>query len=241
MAICLSAGRREFREPHWHDARHGGWTLPRLVMPGQRTATEAALEPHPAAVDVGGKSSHPAAVVGDELIERALDGDEAARREVFDAHVDRVFQLAFRMTGDTALAEDITQDVFARVFDRLHQFRGDAPFSAWLHRVAATTILNALRSARRTRGREASLAEARHTAVRPGGIEPDLRDRIRAALASLPKALRMIVIMFDIEGYSHDEIAAELGITSGASRVRLSRARDTLRSSLAMDAEEWNS
>jgi len=212
------------------------------VMPRQLTATEAVLETHPAAVDADDRASNqPVAVVGDELIVRALDGDEAARRELFDAHVGLVFQLAYRMTNDTAFAEDLTQDVFARVFDRLHQFRGDAPFRAWLHRVASTTILNELRSARRTYRREASLEEARDAAVSTGGIEPDLRDRIRAALASLPEGLRIIVIMFDIEGYSHDEIASALGITSGASRVRLFRARDALRIALAMDAEEWSS
>jgi len=212
------------------------------AKPWQQAASEVVLETHPAAVDASERAfNHPAAIVGDELIVRALDGDEAARRELFDAHVDLVFQLAYRMTGDTAFAEDLTQDVFARVFDRLHQFRGDAPFRVWLHRVASTTILNELRSARRTYRREASLEEARDAAVSTGGIEPDLRDRIRAALASLPESLRIVAIMFDIEGYSHDEIASALGITSGASRVRLLRARDALRMALAMDAEEWSS
>jgi RNA polymerase sigma-70 factor (ECF subfamily) len=212
--------------------------IPRLVMPWQRTGSE---EARPEPVDLPDAASNRlAAVVGDELIVRAIDGDEVARREVFNAHVDRVFRLAYRMTGDTAFAEDVTQDIFARAFDRLGQFRGDAPFGAWLHRVATTTILNALRKEKRTRGREASLEEARYAAVRTGAIEPDIRDRVRAALASLPEGLRLVVIMFDIEGYSHEEIAEVLGITSGASRVRLSRARDALRAALAMDAEEWS-
>lgn len=212
------------------------------AKPWQQVASEVVLDAHPAAADASERAiSHPAAVVSDALVVRALDDDEAARRELFDAHVGLVFQLAYRMTNDTALAEDLTQDVFARVFDRLHQFRGDAPFRAWLHRVASTTILNELRTARRTYRREASLEEARDAAVSTGDIEPDLRDRIRAAIASLPEALRIIVIMFDIEGYSHDEIASALGITSGASRVRLLRARDALRTALAMDAEEWSS
>jgi RNA polymerase sigma-70 factor, ECF subfamily len=216
--------------------------IPRLVMPWQRTATEAALDANHESVNaVQVTSSRLDAVVGDELIVRAIEGDEAARRQVFDAHVDRVFRLAFRMTGDAYFAEDITQDVFVRVFDRLSQFRGDAPFGAWLHRVATTTILNALRKSRARSLRETSLDEARYAATRTGGIEPDMRDRVRAALASLPEGLRLVVIMFDVEGYSHDEIAEVLGITSGASRVRLSRARDSLRAVLAMDAEEWSS
>ena len=176
-----------------------------------------------------------------DVVNRAVAGDDVARRELFEVHVDRVFGLAYRMIGDTPAAEDVTQEIFARAFDRLHQFRGDAPFGAWLHRVAVSTILNALRKNTAIRTREASLEEARYAAAPSASLEPDLRDRVRAALRALPAALRMVVIMFDIEGYSHDEIAESLGITSGASRVRLSRARETLRASLAADAEEWSS
>jgi RNA polymerase sigma-70 factor (ECF subfamily) len=176
-----------------------------------------------------------------DVVSRAVAGDDVARRELFEAHVDRLFGLAYRMTGDVATAEDVTQEIFARAFDRLHQFRGDAPFGAWLHRVAVSTILNALRKNKAIRTREASLEEARYAAAPSVQLEPDLRDRVRAALRALPAALRVVVIMFDVEGYSHEEIAESLGITSGASRVRLSRARDTLRVSLAADAEEWSS
>jgi RNA polymerase sigma-70 factor (ECF subfamily) len=176
-----------------------------------------------------------------EVVTRAIAGDESARRELFEVHVDRVFGLAYRMIGDATTAEDITQEIFARAFDRLHQYRGDAPFGAWLHRVAVSTILNALRKNKAIRTREASLEEARYAAAPSVQLEPDLRDRVRAALRALPAALRVVVIMFDVEGYSHDEIAESLGITAGASRVRLSRARDTLRVSLAIDAEEWSS
>lgn len=213
--------------------------IPR-VIPWQRTPTGTALDTQERVGASQLASSQLDAMVGDEQIVRAIEGDELARRAVFDAHIERVYRLAYRMTGDAALAEDVTQDVFARVFDRLHQFRGDAPFGAWLHRVATTTILNALRKARATASHETSLEEARYAATRTGGIEPDMRDRVRAALASLPEGLRIVAIMFDIEGYSHDEIAEVLSITPGASRVRLSRAREALRTALAMDAEEWS-
>lgn len=176
-----------------------------------------------------------------DIVSRAVAGDDVARRELFEAHVDRVFGLAFRMTGDVTAAEDVTQEIFARAFDRLHQFRSDAPFGAWLHRVAVSTILNALRKNKAIRTREVSLEEARYAAAASAQLEPDLRDRVRAALRALPAPLRLVVIMFDVEGYSHEEIADSLGITSGASRVRLSRGRDTLRASLAADAEEWSS
>ncbi len=181
-----------------------------------------------------------APVIAMDVVTRAIAGDDVARRELFEVHVDRVFLLAYRMIGDKTTAEDVTQEIFARAFDRLHQFRGDSPFGAWLHRVAVSTILNALRKNKTINRREASLKEARFAAAPSAALEPDIRERVRAALRALPAPLRLVVLMFDVEGYSHEEIAGSLGITSGASRVRLSRARDALRVSLAIDAEEWS-
>jgi RNA polymerase sigma-70 factor (ECF subfamily) len=178
--------------------------------------------------------------IAPRVLALAIAGDAGAQEALFDAHADRVYRLAYRMTGDRAAAQDITQDVFARVFDRLDQFRGDAPFGAWLHRVAVTTILNAIRKSKARTDREASLDEARYAQASQASIEPDQRDRVRQALAGLPAPLRLVVIMFDIEGYTHDDIGAVLGITSGASRVRLLRARESLRAALAIDAEEWS-
>ena len=79
------------------------------------------------------------------LINLILAGDAAAERQLYDTHVDRVFRLAYRMTGDTTQAEDLTQDTFIRAFDRLADFRGEAPFAGWLHRVATSVILTGLR------------------------------------------------------------------------------------------------
>ena len=83
------------------------------------------------------------------LISRVLAGDAAAERQLYEAHVDRVFRLAYRMTGDATQAEDLTQDAFIRAFDRLADFRGDAPFAGWLHRVATSVILTGLRKRKR--------------------------------------------------------------------------------------------
>ena len=88
------------------------------------------------------------------LIERARRGDPAAERCLYDAHVDRVFRLAYRMTGDDALARDLTQDTFLRAFSRLDGFRGDSAFGSWLHAIAVSVILNGLRRIKRIRGRE---------------------------------------------------------------------------------------
>lgn len=215
---------------------------PRTVMAWQRPSISATVETaEPGALQGRTLSGSMNVAISPGVLTLAVAGDHAAQQAIFDLFIDRVFRLAYRMSGDRVAAEDITQDVFARIFHRLHQFRGDAPFGAWLHRVAVSTILNALRRTRTIRAREAPLDDARYAEARTSAIEPDVRDRVRRALASLPAGLRLVVIMFDIEGYTHDDIAEALAISPGASRVRLSRAREQLRTALAIDAEEWSS
>ncbi|HVM43934.1 MAG TPA: sigma-70 family RNA polymerase sigma factor, partial [Gemmatimonadales bacterium] len=86
-----------------------------------------------------------------ELIARARAGEPAAERALYEAHVDRVYRLAYRMAGDDDLARDFTQDTFIRAFERLHEFRGEAQFSTWLHPIAVTVVLNGLRKVKRLR------------------------------------------------------------------------------------------
>lgn len=174
------------------------------------------------------------------MVDAALAGAESAQRAIFDQFGDRVFRLAFRMTGDIGFAEDLTQDVFVRAFDRLHQFRREARFGTWLHAIAASVILNALRKRRTTVARELSIDEGRAVASVPRGVEPDVRDGIIRALGALPVEDRLLVVMHDVEGYGHEEIADALGISAGASRMRLSRVRGALRAALAAHREDLN-
>jgi RNA polymerase sigma-70 factor (ECF subfamily) len=160
---------------------------------------------------------------------------------VYDRHVDRVFRLAFRMTGNTALAEDLTQDVFLRVFERLHQFRGNSELGTWVHRVAISVILNAIKKRNTSATRELPLETTLAAATRSGELELDVRDRVRAAVAQLPEDLRVVVLLYDVEGYSHNEVAALMGITAGACRMRLLRARQLLRAMLPLEQKEWGS
>ena len=176
-------------------------------------------------------------VVDAALVGRAARGDGDAQRAIYEQFADGVFRLAHRMTGNVAAAEDLTQDVFLRAFDRLKQFRGDARFSTWLHRLAVTVILNGTRQ-RGTERREITLETTVATTGETAKLEPDTRDRVRQAVAQLPSELRMVVLMYDVEGYSHDEIAELTSVSSGASRMRLLRARQLLRAALARDGEE---
>ncbi len=172
-------------------------------------------------------------------MQRVKDGDPAAERALYDAHVDRVYGLAYRMTGDETLARDLTQDAFVRAFDRIDGYRGDAALSTWLHTVTTSVVLNGLRKVRRIREREVDLDHARKAAAKDRRSEPELRDRLHAAIAGLPDGYRKVFVMHDVEGYTHLEIARALGVAEGTSKAQLSRARAKLRVELADYAEEW--
>ena len=165
--------------------------------------------------------------------------DRAAERALYEQHVDRIFRLALRMTGSTEMAEDLTQDVFMRAFDRMHQFRGESGLGTWLHRVAITVILNAIAKRKVAAAREVPLEPSVLAASRSGAIELDVRDRVRAAVAQLPEELRVVVLLYDVEGYQHNEIADLMGISAGACRMRLLRAHQLLRTMLPLEREEW--
>jgi RNA polymerase sigma-70 factor (ECF subfamily) len=174
-----------------------------------------------------------------ELIARVRAGDGAAERTLYDAHVDRVYRLAYRLAGDDELAREFTQDTFVRAFERLGGFRGEAKLSTWLHAIATSVALNGLRKVKRFRQREADLDEAATTSTAGRAAEPDLKRRLAQAIDGLPDGYRMVFVMHDVEGYTHDEIGATLGIETGTSKAQLSRARAKLRNALADFAGEW--
>ena len=149
------------------------------------------------------------------LIRRVLAGEPSAERELYDTHVDRVFRLCYRMAGDEELAREFTQETFIRAFDRLSGFRGEAALSTWLHAIAVSVALNGLRKIKRFRARETDLDDA------------------------LPELYRVVFLMHDAEGYTHKEIGATLGVPTGTSKARLSRARALLREALSDFAEEF--
>ena len=189
-----------------------------------------------------GLAIQPALVGGTDeqtLITRVLDGDRGAARALYEAHVHRVHRLVFRLCGDEDLTHDLTQDVFIRAFDQLSRFRGEAAFSTWIHRIAVSVTLNALRKVRRLRTRELSLEGASHVPDETSApSDPELRERLTRAIEALPAGARASVILHDIEGYTHVEIAAMLGIAVGTSKARLFDARVKLRQALADYARE---
>jgi len=167
-----------------------------------------------------------------QLIARVIAGDRLAGRALYDTHAPRVFSLAYRLSGDAEKAREFTQDTFIRAFSRLAQFRGDAAFSTWLHRITVTVVSNARRSEVRI-AREVALDEASSIEMSAPEAEPDLKDCIARAVEDLSEVYRTTLVMHDIEGYTHAEIAEILGVPEGTCKSRLSAARAQLRVALA--------
>jgi len=174
-----------------------------------------------------------------ELLTRARAGDPAAERALYDAHVDRVYRLTYRLAGTDDLAQDFTQDTFIRAFDRLQDFRGDSTFATWLHAIAVSVSLNGLRKVKLLHARETDLDDARDQGVPMHRAEPDLKQRLAQAIDALPPGYRTVFVMHDVEGFTHAEIAGALGLQPGTSKAQLSRARARLRVELADYAGEW--
>ena len=168
-----------------------------------------------------------------ELISRVLAGDPSAERALYDAHVDRVFRLVYRMAGDMDKAQDYTQETFIRAFSRLHSFRGDSALSTWLGSIAISVTLNGLRKVRRRNERELGLDEGMPVGHMTREAEPDLKVRLTQAIDDLPEGYRAVFVMHDVEGYTHEEIATSLGVHPGTSKAQLFRARARLREALA--------
>lgn len=181
---------------------------------------------------------------GAALLARARRGDESAFRQLYRSHVDRTFGLAYRITGDEELARDATQEAFVRAFGCLDDFRGDAAFSTWLHRITVRSALNLVRDRARHRNGRVPLDEEALPEGIPGAPSLrrpafELRDRIREAVDALPEHYRVVLVMHDVEGFTHREIAERLEVREGTSKARLSRARARLRSVLDEELLEY--
>lgn len=174
-----------------------------------------------------------------ELIARAVAGDRLAARELYEAQAPRVFRLAFRLTGDEDLAREMTQETFVRAFAQLHRFRGESALSTWMHRVTLSVVSNGMRKVKRFQARETDLDEALTISAPHREADIDLRESLQRAIDELPEIYRTTLVMHDVEGYTHEEIARVLGVAEGTCKSRLSVARSQLREKLAPFAKEW--
>jgi len=166
------------------------------------------------------------------LVQRAIDGDERAMRLLWNQHAPHVDAVVRRLAGDPDLAEDIAQEVWIQIFRALPSWRGDAKFGTWVHRVAINRTLNALRCAQRLAATETAIEED-SAAVEQDAERTMLARSIEDAARQLSPGARTVFLLHDVEGYTHEEIAAELGITAGGSKSQLFKARAKLRRLLA--------
>jgi RNA polymerase sigma-70 factor, ECF subfamily len=177
------------------------------------------------------------------IIRRAIEGDEAALRSLWTRHAPHIDMVVRRLVGfDQDLAEDIAQEVWIQIFRALPGYRGDSQFSTWAHRIAVNRTLNALRRTKRLAAIETTVEED------TASVEMDtersfVAASIESATAKLSPGARTVFVLHDVEGYTHEEIAQELGITSGGSKSQLFKARAKLRKLLAhlIDVPEENS
>ncbi|HEY6090932.1 MAG TPA: RNA polymerase sigma factor [Gemmatimonadales bacterium] len=168
----------------------------------------------------------------ENLIARAQAGDQGAFRDLYRLHVGRVYALCIRLTGDARDAEERTQDVFVRLWDKLGSFRGESAFSSWLHRLAVNVVFNERRTTVRRERRVMPAAEPATLERHRGGGTEGLSIDLERAIAELPDGAREVFVLFDVEGYGHAEIAELTGIAQGTSKAQLFRARRLLREKL---------
>jgi RNA polymerase sigma-70 factor (ECF subfamily) len=164
-------------------------------------------------------------------VERAQAGDRLAFEQLYRSHCGRIFALCWRMCGgDKGLAEDMVQEAFVRAWNKLDLFRGDSKFGTWLHRLTVNVVLSdrRIRVKRLQRERE-MVDEVERTLVGDRDVFAGLRKDLEAAIAGLPERARTVLILYDIEGYQHNEIAEMTGMAVGSSKAQLHRARKLVR------------
>lgn len=167
------------------------------------------------------------------VVRRAIDGDEQALRTLWSEHAPHIDAVVRRLVGgDPDVAADIAQDVWIQIFRALPSWRGDSQFGTWAHRIAVNRTLNALRRVHRLAKLEAPIEED-SASVEPEEDRAIVLETIEAATLKLAPGARMVFMLHDVEGYTHEEIATELGITAGGSKSQLFKARAKLRRLLA--------
>ena len=172
-----------------------------------------------------------------DLVTAARDGDRAAFEELVRATSAETYTLAYRLLGNEEDARDVVQEAYLRAYKGIGQFRGDAQFSTWLYRITANCAATHL--GRRARHRHDELTDDAPIADSSPERDPQgqamassLRDRLTEALDELPPRLKAVVVLRDVYDLPHEAIAAELGISESAAKVRLHRARRRLRERL---------
>ncbi len=159
-------------------------------------------------------------------IRQAQRSDAQAFEALYRLHVDKVYGLCLRMTGNVSEAEDCVQEAFIQAWNKLDKFRGDSAFATWLHRIAVNSVLGRIRKSKREQDRIEAVAQTSPPPLSTGDTG-DLRD-LSEAIDRLPEGARHVFVLHAVYGYSHEEAGKMLGIAAGTSKAQLHRARRLL-------------
>jgi RNA polymerase sigma-70 factor (ECF subfamily) len=157
---------------------------------------------------------------------KAKRSDARAFEALYRLHVDKIYGLCLRMTGNVSEAEDCTQEAFIQAWNKMEKFRGDSAFATWLHRIAVNAVLGRIRKSKREHDRIQAVSEVQPARVATGDTGA-LRD-LAEAVDKLPERARQVFVLIAVYGYSHEEAAGMLGIAAGTSKAQLHRARRLL-------------
>lgn len=193
-----------------------------------------------AAMTLDSAPADPVGLDGEHALVRAAGlGDARAFESLYRSHSRRVYAVVWRLAGcNAARAEDLVQEAFIRAWQALPAFRFESAFSTWMHRLAVNTALMELRH--RAGGEDRESDDAGLEAIgTPDTAGHRLREQLdlERAVATLPERARAVLVLHDIEGWKHEEIAAELGMAVGSSKAQLHRARGLLRKRLGEEHE----
>lgn len=174
----------------------------------------------------------------DLLVAQLKRGEQAALRDIYDLHGKRVYALCLRLSGDKEIAEDICQEVFVQVWQKIHNFRGDSKFSTWLHSVASNVAISHMRKQKSWwrswfGSDEQNEAELEKIEINDEQTNHDLsRSGLDKHIASLPEQARIVFVLFAVEGWRHEEIGKKLNIAVGSSKAQYHRAKKLLQQAL---------
>ncbi len=170
------------------------------------------------------------------LIRRAQRSDARAFEGLYRMHIDRVYGVCLRMTGNVSEAEDCAQEAFIQAWNKLDKFRGDSAFSTWLHRIAVNAVLGRMRKSKREQDRIAAVSDVVPVTIDTGD-SGEMRD-LSEAVDRLPEGARNVFVLHAVYGYSHDETGDMLGIAAGTSKAQLHRAKRLLAQQLKQQGFE---
>lgn len=166
----------------------------------------------------------------DELIEKCLKGDQRAQRALFDKFSRKMMSVCMRYIGDREHAEDVLQDGFVKVFTHLASFKREGSFEGWIRRTMVNTSLDYLRK-QKNLAIDADISEAEFLAGEDEKVLSKMRvEQLMELISDMPPGYRTVFNMYAIEGYSHQEIAKELGVTESTSKTQFRKARTYLMS-----------